>query len=94
VPGDVGAFASGWTANVSRIQRGQRSKFKIEFAAAAGMRIAADSSVSLITTVSFEHEKTRGGFLRAGVTNFSMMPLCQCFARRVKRISVKQQFDV
>jgi hypothetical protein len=40
--------------------------------------------LAAIIAFLLRHEKTRGGFLRAGVTNFSMMPLCQCFARRVK----------
>src|SRR3954454_25141064 len=30
------------------------------------------------------YEKTRSGFCPARVANSSMMPLCQCFARRVK----------
>lgn len=30
-------------------------------------------------------KKTRCGSHRAGFTNFSMMPLCRCFARRVNR---------
>ena len=32
------------------------------------------------------HQKTRGEWLRAGCTDFSMMPFCQCLARRVKFI--------
>jgi hypothetical protein len=38
------------------------------------------------------HKKPAADLSARACDEFSMMPLCQCFARRVKSCSVKQQF--
>lgn len=81
-PGLVGVMISGGSASASRIQRGQPAKSNPGCVDGVALPVARDEGVPFMGPV-LQNEKPATD-CSARVLRISMMPLCQCFARRVK----------